>query len=617
MKDGFIKVAAYSPKIKLADPIYNSDLIIESIKKADELGIKLLVLPELILTGCSCGDLIYQDALINSVKDQICRILRETIESNVVTVFGAPILIGDTVCSCAVVILNGKSIGVVPKLNHQITDLPILTFNDFRLPICDENTCFMSDSMNNFSFCISFGKNLDIRNINNAKIIINIGAESETIFGIEMKKNHASVCSAHNKSAFIYCNAGLGESTTDGVFFGHNLIYENGSILAENNNIFEPEFTASEIDVDMLSFIRRKSEQSIVSNNKILFFNGSRLNSETELTRSFSTTPFMPLNENEHHDYCKRIIEMQAVALMSRLERINAQALLIGISGGLDSTLALLACCKACDFMHANRKFIHAVTMPCFGTTIQTKNNAIELCRLLGVTLHTIPIGDTVRSHFADIEHDESVYNSTYENAQARMRTLVLMDMANSLNGPVIGTGDLSELALGWATYNGDHMSMYSINAGIPKTLVKEAVKHCAMDSSSDELKKCLLSIIATPISPELLPADSDGNISQITEDIVGPYELHDFFIYYALVKGFAPRKIFRIAQYSLGNIFDKETILKWLKNFYKRFFSQQYKRNCMPDGVKIGEISLSPREGFSMPSDATCRIWLNELEKI
>ncbi len=617
MKDGFIKVAAYSPQIKLADPIYNSGLIIKAIKNTEEQGIKLLVLPEQVLTGFSCGDLIYQDALINSVKDQICRILKETIESNVITVFGAPILIGDEVFSCAVIILNGKIIGIIPKLNRQAIDLPIITLNDHKVPICDESTCFMSDSMINFSFCISFGKNLDVRNINNAKIIINIAAEPEILSDYKMKKDCAAVCSAHNKSAFIYCNAGLGESTTDEVFFGQNLIYENGVLLAENKNILDPELTVSEIDVDMLSFIRRKSDEGNITSSKILIFDGSRLNSKTELTRFFSSTPFMPLNEKEHHDYCKRIVEMQAVALMSRLKRINAQALLIGISGGLDSTLALIACCEACDLMHISREFIHAVTMPCFGTTTQTKNNAIELCNLLGVTLHTIPIVDTVRSHFADIEHNESVHNSTYENAQARIRTLVLMDMANSLNGPVIGTGDLSELALGWATYNGDHMSMYSVNAGIPKTLVKEVVKHCAMDASSDELRNCLFSIVATPISPELLPADSGGNISQITEDIVGPYELHDFFIYYTLVKGFGPQKIFRIAQYSFKNIFDKEVILKWLKNFYKRFFSQQYKRNCMPDGVKIGEMSLSPRGGFSMPSDATCRIWLDELEKM
>lgn len=613
MKDGFIKIAAYSPHIKLADPIYNSKLIIESIKRADELGVKLLVLPEQVLTGCSCGDLFYQDTLIRTVENEIRHIISETLEFDVITVFGAPILIDDMVCSCAIIILNGKPIGVVPKLNQQIYNSSTIVFGGYKFSVYNRDTCFALDSMNNFSFCISFDNDLYITNTNNAKIIINVATDPETLMGIELKKSYATAYSAHNKSAFIYCNAGLGESTTDEVFFGHSFICENGVILAENESIIKPELTVSEVDVDMLSFLRRKSEERIFQNNTVFFSAESSFYSETELTRPFSTTPFISLDEN----YYKRVIEMQAVALMSRLKRINAQSLLIGISGGLDSTLALLACCKACDLMHVNRDFIHAVTMPCFGTTVQTKNNAIELCHLLGVTLHTIPIADIVRSHFADIEHDESVHNSTYENAQARMRTLVLMDMANSLNGPVIGTGDLSELALGWATYNGDHMSMYSINAGIPKTLVKEVVKHCASNASSDELKKCLLSIIATPISPELLPASSDGNISQITEDIVGPYELHDFFIYYTLVKGFGPRKIFRIAQYSFKNIFDRDTILKWLKSFYKRLFSQQYKRNCMPDGVRIGEISLSPRGGFSMPSDASCRIWLNELEKM
>ena len=403
------------------------------------------------------------------------------------------------------------------------------------------------------------------------------------------------------------------------VFSGHSFIYENGKLLAEKEPFSDSGLLITEIDLGRLMYDRRRMNTHANSriSNLSAFCDIGELK-ETELTRKFDRNPFVPEDRDELHSRAKDILMIQALGLKRRLEHIHSRSAVIGISGGLDSSLALLVCAKACDLMGVDRHFVHAVTMPCFGTTEHTKNNAVELCEALGVTLHTVNIADSVRQHFADIGHDEENRNVTYENAQARMRTLVLMDMANALNGIVVGTGDLSELALGWATYNGDHMSMYGVNAGIPKTLIKYVVRYYADTCGDERIRNVLISILDTPISPELLPADKDGNITQKTEDLVGPYELHDFFLYYVLRFGYAPKKLYRIAKEAFRESeFDEATILKWIKNFYRRFFTQQFKRNCLPDGPKVGSVCLSPRGDWRMPSDAVSRIWIDELNSL
>ncbi len=648
MKDGFIKVGACSPHIHLADPKYNADLIIQKIKAADKLGVKLLVFPELCICGYTMGDLFMHEILLDACREQLLRIADETRGCSLVSVVGTPVMFCDKVYNCAAVLGDGKVIGIVPKMHlpnygefYEMRHFTPAAEEMFYSKLWNSDySCAMGlglvfecIQMPSFRFGVEICEDLWVSNPpsnelcrRGALIIANCSAGDEIIGKADYRKDIVHVQSAKNITGYIYCGASEGESTSDMVFSGHSFIYENGSLLNERSPFCDtPDILVSEIDVSRLLYDRRRITsfentrrgEEYTCAFSICGMDESKL-CETELTRDFATNPFVPNDKDELHSRARDILTIQAMGLKRRIEHTHSKSLVIGISGGLDSSLALLAAVKACDLMNADRRMVHAVTMPCFGTTEHTKNNAVELCNLLGVTLHTVHIADAVRQHFKDISHDESNHNVVYENAQARMRTLVLMNMANALNGLVIGTGDLSELALGWATYNGDHMSMYGLNAGIPKTLVKYVVRFYALTCGDERLRDVLISILETPISPELLPADDAGNIAQKTEDLVGPYELHDFFLYYVLRWGFAPAKLYRIAKKAFaGSEFDDETILKWLKNFYRRFFSQQFKRNCLPDGPKVGSVCLSPRGDWRMPSDAFYRIWQDELETL
>ncbi|MCH5278466.1 MAG: NAD(+) synthase [Christensenellaceae bacterium] len=657
MKNGFLKVAAVSPKIRLADPKYNADLIIDAIKQADEKGVRLVAFPELVMTGYTCGDLFMHELLLNTVVSELKRIAEETKECKLVSIIGAPICVKDKLYNCAVVVCRGQFICAVPKIHlpnygefYEKRHFASGKYIDDDEIWCDELLCHVepklvirSSEIPNFRFGVEICEDLWVSDPpsnamteDGALIIVNCSAGDETIGKADYRKNLVAVQSAKTCSAYIYCGAGEGESTSDMVFSGHSFIYENGVLLAENKP-FESGMLITEIDLDRLCYERRlmnsfsqdlHDKKFLLTEFKIFGEYDRKRDDDsvvqrmelpiTELTRKFDRNPFVPHDEDEINARAHDILMLQAMGLKRRLEHTHSKCVVFGISGGLDSSLALLACVKTCDIMGMDRSFIHAVTMPCFGTTHHTKNNAVELCNALGVTLHTIPISDSVRQHFSDIGHDENDHSIVYENAQARMRTLVLMDLANSMGGLVIGTGDLSELALGWATYNGDHMSMYGINSGIPKTLIKYVVRYYAKTCGDERIKNVLFSILDTPISPELLPADEDGHIAQRTEDLVGPYELHDFFLYYVLRWGYPPAKLYRIAKSAFGGSeFTDEVILKWLKNFYRRFFNQQFKRNCLPDGPKVGSVCLSPRGDWRMPSDASCRIWFDELEAL
>ena len=656
MKDGFIKVAACSPKVVLADPKANADAIIAALHRAAAHGVRLAAFPELAMTGYTCGDLFMHELLLDSVETELLRIARETANLRLAAVIGAPIRCADKLYNCAVVISRGVILAVVPK-THMPNYGEFYELRHFAVPSRTElgaaapyidslQTFFNPDGCifsctdyPDFRFGIEICEDLWVASPPSDKlaaagalIIVNCSAGDEIIGKADYRKRITEVQSAKNICAYLYCGAGEGESTSDMVFSGHCFAYENGTLLAEKAPFdYANDMLITEIDLGRLLYDRRRvnsfnSGNAAHSGHSVDFSLGfgsgcptPRENlPETELTRRFPRNPFVPHDENELNARAKDILTIQALGLKRRLEHTHSMSAVIGISGGLDSALALLAAAKACDLMGIDRKFVHAVTMPCFGTTEHTKQNAVALCNSLGVTLHTIPIADSVRSHFRDIGHDETCHNVVYENAQARMRTLVLMDLANALNGLVVGTGDLSELALGWATYNGDHMSMYGVNAGIPKTLIKYVVRYYARHCENPALHDTLTAILETPISPELLPADEKGNIAQKTEDLVGPYELHDFFLYYVLRWGCPPAKLFRIAKQAFRESeFSNETILKWLKNFYRRFFNQQFKRNCLPDGPKVGSVCLSPRGDWRMPSDAVQRLWADEIQKL
>lgn len=649
MRDGFIKVGTCSPKIRLADTKYNADRIIDAIHNANSYDVKLIVFPELSITGYTCGDLFLHDTLLDSAINELKRIAIQTADCDLIAIIGAPIRVIDKVYNCAIVINHGRVIGIVPKQNlpnygefyelrhfavpSEANESVYCNSLECKAYIGKEPVVFCCSEMEDFRFGIELCEDLWVPNPPStrlaelgASIIVNLSAGDETIGKVEYRKNIASVQSAKTVSAYVYCSAGEGESTSDMVFSGHSFIYENGILLAENEPFQSDALLMTEIDLDKISYDRRRMNTHSFTADyaysiPFSIFKNNAQKGELpliELTRRFDRNPFVPKDTGELHMRARDILMIQSMGLKKRLEHINAKSVVVGISGGLDSSLALLVCAKTCDLMGIDSHFIHAVTMPCFGTTERTKNNAVELCEALGVTLHTIPISMSVRQHFQDIGHDEKKHDVTYENSQARMRTLVLMDLANSLDGIVIGTGDLSELALGWATYNGDHMSMYGVNAGVPKTLIKYVVRYYADNCGSDRIKNVLISILDTPISPELLPASEDGSIAQKTEELVGPYELHDFFLYYVLRWGYSPKKIYRIAKLAFSSSeFDDQTILKWLKSFYRRFFSQQFKRNCLPDGPKVGSVCLSPRGDWRMPADAVCQIWTDELNEI
>ncbi|MDE6030334.1 MAG: NAD(+) synthase, partial [Oscillospiraceae bacterium] len=566
------------------------------------------------------------DGALKALKD----IAEHSADLDMLTTVGCPLTVRGKLYNCAVVIKSGEVLGVVPK-----KFLP--NYNEFYemrhfTPAPDEqceielfgkrvpfglNLLFECVSLPELVFAEEICEDLWAAEppsialaLSGATIIGNLSASNETIGKDSYRRTLVAGQSARLLCAYVYASAGDGESTQDLVFGGHNIIAENGTILAESE-LFRNELTVTETDVQLLGFERRKNTSFSNERSREAIRIPFELKlSETPLTRHVDPTPFVPDSKAEMHKRCHSILSMQAHGLAKRVEHTNCKTLVIGISGGLDSTLALLVCVETMKLLNRPMSDIVTVTMPCFGTTQRTRSNAERLCELLGTTLRVIDISDSVRQHFKDIGHDESVHDVVYENGQARERTKVLMDIANAEGGLVVGTGDLSELALGWATYNGDHMSMYGVNASVPKTLVRHIVYYYAMTSDAPELRDVLISIFDTPVSPELLPADENGNIAQITEDLVGPYELHDFFLYNGIRRGFPPKKVLRLAEYALSESYDRETILKWLKTFYRRFFSQQFKRSCLPDGVKVGSVTLSPRGDWRMPSDAVSELW-------
>ena len=632
MNDGFIKVAAITPEISVADPQKNAKVICDDILKATALGAKVIVFPELCLTGYTCGDLFYHDVLLKNALCALSDVASCSVGADALIFVGCPIRKDGKIYNCAVAINKGKILGAVPK-----TFLP--NYNEFYekrwfAPAPEEREeisllgqtvpfgrgiLFRCEQMQNLTVGAEICEDLwtpmppsGKLALSGATIIVNLSASNECVGKSEYRKSLVSSQSARLAAGYVYCSAGDGESTTDLVFSGHNIIAENGRILAESN-LFENEITFSEIDVDFLACERAKiypSELTEKAENIVPF---SVKKERTTLTRAFSRYPFVPDDRDELHSRAKLILTMQSKALAKRIDHTHAKSLVIGVSGGLDSSLALIVAKLAAEASKTKPEVI-AVTMPCFGTTDRTHDNSIKLSEALGVTLKEVDIKKAVLQHFEDIGQNAGTYDVTYENGQARERTQVLMDIANKTGGMVVGTGDLSELALGWATYNGDHMSMYGVNASVPKTLIRYLINHYAL-SSDEKTKEVLGDILDTPVSPELLPSDGK-NISQKTEDLVGPYELHDFFLYYTLRMYYSPKKIFRAAKISFPD-YDEKTVAKWLKNFVRRFFAQQFKRSCLPDGVKIGSVSLSPRGDWRMPSDAAAACWLTEAEEI
>ena len=641
MRDGFVKVAAGTPSIRVADCRYNAESCFTLMREADRQGVRVLVLPELCLTGYTCGDLFLQETLLRGAEEALSTVLEATKHLDMVTALGLPVRFENKLYNCAAVIHKGVILGLVPK-----THLP--NYGEFyearwfapgpaetrQVTLCGQSVPLGSRQL---FFCqdlpeLVLGVELceDLWAVEppstrlaalGATLILNLSASDEVVGKADYRRALVTGQSARLVCGYVYADAGEGESTTDLVFTGHNLIAENGALLSERR--FASGLTISEVDVARLAYERRRMntypsrdgrEDALLHG---LWRTGFSLESATTtLTRYVSPTPFVPEDAADRAERCEEILKVAALGLKKRLEHTHAAAAVVGLSGGLDSTLAVLITAVAMGLLDRPASDIIAVTMPCFGTTDRTKSNAVLLAERLGCTLKTIDISEAVRRHFKDIGQSMSDHDVTFENGQARERTQVLMDVANQCGGLVVGTGDLSELALGWATYNGDHMSMYGVNASIPKTLVRHLVGYVCGDKaeSEPELSHVLADILDTPVSPELLPA-VNGQISQKTEDLVGPYELHDFFLYYAIRWGFPPKKVLRLAEHAFGRTYDRATILRWEKTFYRRFFAQQFKRSCLPDGPKVGSVTLSPRGDWRMPSDAVASLWLDELE--
>lgn len=635
MKDGFIKVAAATPSLKIADCDYNKEQIIKLINEGNDAGVKLLVFPELCITGYTCGELFLQELLLREAENTLSDILSQTEDIDMIFVLGLPLMVGNSLYNVAVFCQKGDILMAVPKVflpNHQEfyearffasgnCDPIVITLCGQRV-IFGTDQILVNEDMPEFSIAGEICEDMWVANspsqshaMSGATIICNPSASDEIATKASYRRKLISVQSAKLIAGYIYADAGCDESTQDLVYAGHNLVAENGRILAESDK-FTYGLTITELDVKRLAAERRRHttfENHINDERFYEYVTFSMDIEDTKLTRTFSKTPFVPSDDAKKTERCEEIITLQAMGLRKRLAHTGCKTCVIGLSGGLDSTLALLVTVKAYDILGYDHKGILAVTMPGFGTTDRTYQNALNLAKSLGTTIKEISIVDSVRQHFKDIGQDENVHDITYENSQARERTQILMDLANMNNGLVIGTGDMSELALGWATYNGDHMSMYGVNVSIPKTLVRYLVRWYA-DHTDDSTAKVLYDVLDTPVSPELLPPEN-GEIAQKTEDIVGPYELHDFFLYYMIRFGYSPKKILRIAENVFEGEYDNETILKWMKVFYRRFFSQQFKRSCIPDGPKVGTVSLSPRGDLRMPSDACGALWLKELD--
>ncbi|MCR4691174.1 MAG: NAD(+) synthase [Lachnospiraceae bacterium] len=647
MQDGFIKAAVMTPKVRVADPYYNADRIMEMMDDAETAGAKIVVFPELCITGYTCEDLFFQESLLTSAREALLQIIAHSDGMDAVFFVGLPLEHRNKLYNVAAVINCGELMGFVPKVNlpmygefyegrHFESGMkqPVMTEFDGEDYPLGTDMIFESDAMQGLGIAVEICEDLwapeppSVKHaLNGATVIVNLSASNEVVGKRDYRRMLIRSVSAKLCCAYLYAGAGYGESTQDLVFCGHDLIAENGTILAESTGYTNGAVYA-DLDIERIRAQRRRMTSFATEKNSDYLLVGCTLiRQETEIDRQFARKPFVPDDPSKRQQRCKEIFAIQALGLAKRMEHTGCKTPVIGLSGGLDSTLALLVVAKAMDICDLPRKNILAVTMPGFGTTDRTKDNAVKLADRLGAELMDIDITKAVMQHFADIGQDPDNHDVTYENAQARERTQILMDLANQKNGMVIGTGDLSELALGWATYNGDHMSMYGVNGSIPKTLVRHLVRFYADTCGDEGLCGVLLDILDTPVSPELLPP-KDGVISQRTEDLVGPYTLHDFFLYYMMRWGFSPRKIFRLAcqaficpeqeeQEEGKEYFDAETIFKWLTVFCRRFFSQQFKRSCLPDGPKVGSVTLSPRGDLRMPSDATSRVWLRELEDL
>ena len=632
MKDGFIKVAAATPKIKVADPAYNTEEILKIIDETEKNGASILVFSELTISGYTCGDLFLQQPLLTECKNQLLRIVKATENKSMLVVVGCPIVIKQKLYNCAVVISDGSILGIVPKTHlpnySEFYELRHFTSGEgleedlwfgeeFGYVNVAVNQLFKCKEIPELVVACEICEDLWVplppstyHAMAGATVICNPSASVETTTKESYRRSLVSNQSARLLAAYIYADAGEGESTQDVVYSGHHLICENGSVLAEAKR-FTNEIIYADIDVQKLAAERRKMTSFPGGQTDDYFEQEFSLEvKENKITRTFPKAPFVPDNQDERDKRCDEILSLQSMGLKKRLEHTNCKHAVVGISGGLDSTLAVLVTARAFDLLDIPRENLICVTMPCFGTTDRTYQNAVSLIKELGATLKEVRIEKAVRQHFADIGHDENNHDVTYENSQARERTQILMDMANQYNGMVIGTGDMSELALGWATYNGDHMSMYAVNCSVPKTLVRYLVLYYAETTENKKLSEVLMDVLDTPVSPELLPP-VDGVISQKTEDLVGPYELHDFFLYYMLRFGFPKAKLYRMAKQTFDGVYDDETIKKWLDKFYWRFFSQQFKRSCLPDGPKVGSVAVSPRGDLRMPSDASPAAWL------
>lgn len=635
MRQGFVKAAAVTPKIKVADTKYNAELILDMMKESTRQGAKIVVFPELCLTGYTCQDLFLQECLLQGAKDALMKLVKESASLDAIFFVGLPFEILGKLYNVAAVFSHGEVLGLVPKsylpnynefyeARHFVSGAELATevvLPDGSCVPADRDLLFVCEQMPKLRIGVELCEDLWTPNppsishaLAGASVLVNLSASNELTGKDSYRRELVSGQSARLLASYIYASAGEGESTQDLVFSGHNIIAENGQILAESKR-FGHGILYSEIDVERLCAQRRRMTTFVTedqTHTEILF---SLKIEETKLTRFIDPAPFVPTDRQNREKRCDEILMIQAMGLKKRLEHTGANAV-VGISGGLDSTLALLVTVRAFDLCGRDHKGITAVTMPGFGTTDRTYDNAVKLIQSLGAEFVEVDICQSVNVHFSDIGQDPSVHDVTYENSQARERTQILMDIANKKNALVIGTGDLSELALGWATYNGDHMSMYAVNASVPKTLVRHLVRYYADTCEDKQLSDTLYDVLDTPVSPELLPPE-DGKISQKTEDLVGPYELHDFFLYYMLRQGFSPAKIYRLAKIAFAGTYEDAFILKWLKTFCRRFFAQQFKRSCLPDGPKVGSVAVSPRGDLRMPSDACATLWMEELNTI
>lgn len=635
MKDGFVRIASASPRLKVADCRYNAEEMIKLIQDASAKSTAAVIFPELAVTGYTCGDLFKERTLISGAEAALARIIKDTAGCDILCGIGVPVAYKGGLYNCVAVFKSGKLLGLPAKKNipnysefyesryfSPASGKVLVDYCGFSVPM-GEDMIFNCEEYPDFSVGFEICEDLWVASPPSMKlaqagatVIMNASCSDEVIGKAEYRRTLVKSLSGRLLAAYVYADSGTGESTTDMVFAGHRIITENGLVLSESE-LFTTGLTYGDVDLERLVQERRRmntwsEEHSDALTIEFSFQKDKFAGFKTD--RHIPPMPFVPTDDGDLNERCSLILRMQAEGLATRLRHIGTKTAVIALSGGLDSTLALIVTVKAFDLLGLDRTGIKTVSMPCFGTTDRTKNNAQSLAEALGADFSEISIEKAVEQHFKDIGHDKSDLDITFENAQARERTQVVMDIANKLGGIVIGTGDLSELALGWATYNGDHMSMYGVNASVPKTLVRHLVKYAA--GNLPELREVLLDVLDTPVSPELLPP-SDGEISQITEDLVGPYELHDFFLYYMLRFGFLPDKIYRMALAAFNGKYDGETVKKWLATFYRRFFSQQFKRSCLPDGPKIGSVTLSPRGDFRMPSDASSRLWLDIVENL